>query len=77
MTAQTNRPTEGDFAYVKPGFEGVQEAEVIAAGERYEVRLLASGTTRTVPSSAVWSATPSSGYDVTPIHDEHNHDSDR
>lgn len=62
------QPTEGDFAYVQSAFEDVKEAEVIAAGERYEVRLLASGETRTVPSSAVWSA-PSSDYDVTPIHD--------
>lgn len=53
---------EGEAAYVKLAFRGVFEAEVISAGESYELRLLHKEERVTAPSSAVWSA----GYTIEP-----------
>lgn len=59
MTQVAPIPSTGEFVYVTLPFEGVREARIIAAGERYEVRLLASGQSRTVSPSSVWTAEPS------------------
>ena len=68
MSVQTRQPQPGDEVYVKPAFEPVREAKIIAVGERYEVRLLANGQTRSIRPSNVWSA-PESDYSITPIHE--------
>ena len=46
--------TEGDFAYVKLGFRGVFEAEVVSSGEMYELRLLHNNEEVEAPATEVW-----------------------
>ena len=49
-----DKPTESDFAYVKLGFRGVFEAEVVSSGEMYELRLLHNNEEVEAPATEVW-----------------------